>query len=54
MRPKGKKSDRKCVMDKCHNLRYQDQLLCHNHYRIKDTLYTYRYQSEVLKITNMR
>jgi len=49
MRLSGKKSDTKCVMKSCQNLRYQDNLLCYNHWQIKDQLYSYRYQYGDLK-----
>lgn len=56
MRPKGKKPKNYCVMKSCFNIRYQDKLLCYNHYQIKDKLFTYRYKygdlKEVIKITN--
>ena len=49
MRPKGKKSKTKCAMYQCQNLRYQDKLLCHNHHRIKDKLFSFKYQQENIK-----
>lgn len=49
MRPKGKKSNTKCIMKHCQNIRYQDKLLCHNHYVIRDKLYSYRYTYGDLK-----
>ncbi len=49
MRPRGKKSNKLCVMKDCQNLRYQGKLLCYNHYQIKDKLYTYRIEYGDLK-----
>ncbi len=39
----------KCVMKHCQNLRYKYSLLCHNHWRLRDKLYTYRYKYGDLK-----
>jgi len=39
-------------MNSCQNLRYQDKLLCHNHWRIRDKLYTYQIKYGDLKQEN--
>lgn len=46
------KSKRKCVMYQCQNLRYMHNLLCYNHYQIKDKLFTYRNKYGDLKERN--
>ena len=38
---KKKESDT-CVMHDCHNKKYQDKDLCHNHWQIRDELYSYK------------
>lgn len=36
------KSDKICVMKSCQNLRFKDKLLCHNHWRLRRKLYSYK------------
>ena len=42
MKKGEKKSAVKCIYYGCQNLRYEDKLLCHNHWRIREKLYSYR------------